>query len=147
MDILISINPKWAKKIKDGSKTVELRKTVPNFAESTVGGDKPREWLWYLYESAPVKKVIGFFQVGQVFSGPPAELWKEVKKTCGLTEDQFFEYCSNPNKKYYGLEIKDLVVWDETFDPYKNIPGFKPGQNFRYLKEHELIPILNFRKG
>ncbi|MBA2858276.1 type I restriction enzyme S subunit [Methanococcus maripaludis] len=147
-NVICSIKPKWVEKIKNGSKTVEIRKQVPNFADQTVNGNQPRTWIWYLYESAPVKLITGFFKVGQIFSGTPEELWKKVKNKCGMTKEQFFKYCDNPNKTYYGLEIEDLGVWkDDIFDPYKRFPGFKPGQNFRYLNENEVNELLKFRKG
>ena len=35
--VLISIRPEWVRKILNGSKTVEIRKTVPNEAQEALG--------------------------------------------------------------------------------------------------------------
>lgn len=52
MNIILSIHPKWAKLIYEGKKTLELRKTIPLKNVERV----------YLYETAPICKVTGFFK-------------------------------------------------------------------------------------
>lgn len=55
MNIILSIHPKWAEKIYAGEKKIEWRKTKPKSYD--------REMKVYLYETAPVKKVTGYFMV------------------------------------------------------------------------------------
>ena len=52
MNIVLSIHPKWAELIYQGKKTLELRKTIPLKNVERV----------YLYETAPVCAVTGFFK-------------------------------------------------------------------------------------
>lgn len=52
-EILLSIHPKWAKLIYEGKKTIEWRKTFPKLAH--------RGCRVYIYETAPVKAVTGYF--------------------------------------------------------------------------------------
>lgn len=54
-DIIMSIHPKWADKIYSGEKKIEWRKTKPRQYDSKM--------KVYLYETAPVKKVTGYFMV------------------------------------------------------------------------------------
>lgn len=50
--ILISIKPKWAERIYNGTKTLELRKRMPKIPVGTV---------CLIYESYPVHMVTGYF--------------------------------------------------------------------------------------
>lgn len=52
MNIILSIKPKWAELIYSGKKTIEWRKSFPT---------RENIECVYLYETAPVKKVTGFF--------------------------------------------------------------------------------------
>lgn len=54
-DIVMSIHPEWAGKIYSGEKKIEWRKTKPRQYDSKM--------KVYLYETAPVKKVTGYFMV------------------------------------------------------------------------------------
>lgn len=59
MNIILSIHPKWVKLIYEGKKTLEWRKNTPNadFIDKV-----------FLYETAPVRKVTGFFMYDHYFS-------------------------------------------------------------------------------
>jgi len=59
MNIILSIHPKWAEKIYSGEKTIEWRKNTPNadFIEKV-----------FLYETAPVHKITGFFMYDYYYS-------------------------------------------------------------------------------
>ena len=52
MNIILSIKPKWAELIYSGKKTIEWRKSFPT---------RENIECVYLYETAPVKRVTGFF--------------------------------------------------------------------------------------
>ena len=56
-DIIMSIHPKWAKKIYSGEKTIEWRKTCPKYTPNPC----PIPIKVFLYETSPVCKVTGFF--------------------------------------------------------------------------------------
>ncbi len=85
--ILLSIHPKWAKKIYSGEKTIEWRKNIPN------------ELFWgmtvYLYETSPVSLVTGYF----VLDNPVVDMnekpgWLEqimIRNGC-VTEDNLRKY-------------------------------------------------------
>lgn len=52
--ILLSIHPKWAKKIYSGEKTVEYRKSIPKYENAITV---------YMYETSPIRKVTGCFRM------------------------------------------------------------------------------------
>lgn len=73
MNIILSIHPNWAELIYEGKKTIEWRKVAPNRLLPMWLEHKPLKV--YLYETAPVKKVTGYFVCDRVvrlnLSWPP----------------------------------------------------------------------------
>lgn len=63
MNVILSIKPKWAELIYSGKKTIEWRKSFPKEFISN-------ETKVYLYETAPVCKVTGFFILDSVLFLP-----------------------------------------------------------------------------
>lgn len=83
MKVLLSIKPEYAFKIFDGTKKFEFRKVIfknPNIKTVIV------------YASSPVQKVIGEFEIDDIFSFDPDSLWKKTKKYSGISEDFFYQY-------------------------------------------------------
>ncbi len=132
--LLLSIRPKYAAKILCGDKGVELRRIRPNVS----AGD-----LVVVYASSPVKALIGTFQVADVVADSPAQLWKVVKSSAGITKKEFDEYyegaatafgiiCRNPTRLTEPLNLNQLrTLWG----------NFWPPQTYRYLKVDELRKI------
>lgn len=131
--ILMSIYPKWIKKIASGEKTVEVRKTVPKcgtpfkvYMYCTTAKSKDDE----LYKGAcsidPTLcngKVVGEFVCDCI-----TDFWADntgfeevrddpfympcgfAKKATCLTNEQFVEY--GKGALLYGLHISDLKIYD-----------------------------------
>ena len=90
--ILMSIQPRFAKLILDGEKPYELRRMRPRFKE----GDRV-----IIYASREIGRIIGFFQVGVVLSGNVEQVWQAIlarrrhrDDTPPLSESGFFAYLS-----------------------------------------------------
>ena len=66
MNIILSIHPKWAKLIYEGTKTIEWRKTIPHRMDYVKLRDGNPDVKVYLYETAPLRLVTGFFYWGGV---------------------------------------------------------------------------------
>lgn len=66
MNIILSIHPKWAKLIYEGKKTIEWRKTIPHRMDSVKLRDGNPDVKVYLYETAPLRLITGFFYWGGV---------------------------------------------------------------------------------
>ena len=114
-DIILSIHPKWAAKIYSGEKTIEVRKSFPKQNVNKV----------YIYETAPVKKITGFF----VFTGLQSIICFSVRDAC-LTRKELLAYLGD----YKGYLWK--INFPVKFDTPKDIKGSVP-QSWRYLKEGE----------
>lgn len=74
MNIILSIKPKWAELIYSGKKTIEWRKSFPK---------RENIECVYLYETAPVKKVTGFF----VWDGCEQLVFSEPKEKKDIHPD------------------------------------------------------------
>lgn len=66
MNIILSIHPKWAEKIYSGEKAIEWRKNMPHRMDAYKLRDGNPNFKVYLYETAPVRKITGFFCWGGV---------------------------------------------------------------------------------
>jgi predicted transcriptional regulator len=128
-DIILSIHPQWAEKIYSGEKTVEVRKTEPDWFKSAPD-HRP---LIYLYETSPIKKITGLVFLNWIYGVDkedlihlPASL---VDGSC-LSRKELLEYSNG--KDLYFWELKDPFK----FDAPQDIKGSVP-QSWRYLKEGE----------
>jgi predicted transcriptional regulator len=127
--LLISIRPRFAEKIFDGSKTVELRRVCPKI----VAGD-----LALVYVSSPTKEVQGAFEVARVITSSPTVLWRRIGKKSGVTRAEFFAYFHG-KKEAHALVIKQawkLAIPIPLTDLRRRKGGFRPPQSFHYLNRN-----------
>jgi predicted transcriptional regulator len=132
--LLISIRPRFAKLIFDGSKTVELRRICPRIS----AGD-----LALVYVSSPIKELQGAFEVGQVISTSPQALWRKVGKQSGISRSEFLSYFQG-KAAAHALVIKR--VWKLPLPIRltalrRRKGGFRPPQNFHYLNGNRSSPL------
>jgi predicted transcriptional regulator len=79
---LLSIRPRFARAILSGEKRVELRRRPIGESVSHV----------VVYATAPVQKVVGWFEVGAIQEGSPHVLWKAHGHAASVTRDEFRAY-------------------------------------------------------
>lgn len=63
----------------------------------------------FVYVSSPVKQLRGGFEVGQVWKGPPDEIWGTVGQLAGVTRSEFNSYYDGKCTAF-ALEISK--VWE-----------------------------------
>jgi predicted transcriptional regulator len=124
--ILMSIRPKYAEKIFNGTKTIELRRVKPKHIQS---GD-----LVFVYVSSPVKSLVGAFGVSKVIEAPILDLWSIVEHEAGISQVEFENYYQ---KAESGVAIYISNVWllpkpIELADLKRYAKGFHPPQSYRY---------------
>ena len=122
MRVLLSIKPEFAFKIFDGEKKYEFRKVVFK---------NPKVTTVVVYASSPVQKVIGEFEIEDILSSNPNEIWKKTKKYSGITEDFFYEYFEN-REIAHAIKIKGIKKYEK---PLSLKDDFKvmPPQSYLYL--------------
>ncbi len=123
MNVLLSIEPKYAEAVFSGIKKYEFRRTI--FKRKDI--DRV-----YLYSNSTVKKIVGSFEVGIILDGTPQEIWKKCHKYGGISEEDFFKYFAGA-RKAFAIEIKNAQRFSEPIDPYSTFVKFTPPQSFYYL--------------
>lgn len=122
MKVLLSIKPEYAFKIFDGTKKFEFRRVIFK---------KPNIKTVIVYASSPVQKVIGEFEIDDIFSFNPDEIWKMTKKFSGISEDFFYEYFAN-REIAHAIKIKNIKKYSEPLS-IKDDFNLVPPQSYVYL--------------
>jgi predicted transcriptional regulator len=124
LKVLLSIKPEFVAKILDGSKRYEYRRTIFKRREVKVV---------VVYESNPIRKVVGEFDIGEIIRDHPVSLWAKTKYFSGTTAEKFFAYFDD---KSIGYAIEIALV--RRYDMPKSLQSYGitlPPQSFRYIDE------------
>jgi len=124
-NVLLSIYPKYCKKIKAKEKKWEFRKQI---WKSQKYIDKI-----YLYETSPKKAIIGYFRTNMILKAPPLALWKYCNMKAGISREEFFNYFET-KEIGYAIEISQFHQFRKAISPDKLIRGFHAPQNFMYVE-------------
>jgi len=120
--LLLSIKPKFAEAIFEGTKVFELRKVRPRLT----CGD-----LVLVYVTSPRCRLEGAFDVVSVIELPPEELWNVVKSGCALTKNEFDNY-------YFGKTVGYAIGVGSAW-------VLETSRNLRYLRDEEIVPPQSYR--
>ena len=111
MKILLSIKPEYAEKILSGEKKFEFRRVLPkNKAIKKV----------VIYATLTIGKGVGEFEIEELISDSPSQLWERTAEFSGITVHFFNAY----------------------FDGRDTAYAIKVGKTKKYTKEKKLIDIL-----
>lgn len=122
MRVLLSIKPEFAFKIFEGVKRFEFRKVIfknPNVSTVVV------------YASSPVQQVIGEFEIDDILSSNPNEIWEQTKKYSGISEDFFYEYFAD-RKIAHAIKIKEIKKYKTPLSLKEDF-NVLPPQSYLYL--------------
>ena len=134
--LLLSIRPEHVKRILNGEKKVELRRTRPKLNQ----GD-----LVLIYASTPIKALVGAFQVEKVLEDTPSNLWYRVQNSACISREEFDKY-------YIGTDRGIGIFFNKTCILQSPIalsglrqcwPNFQPPQIYRYLSAVDINLIKN----
>lgn len=130
--VLMAIRPYFARLIREGKKTIELRRVAPDMNP----GD-----ILIIYESAPVSKVTSYATVGKIIRLAPVLLWEQVGSSAMLGKSDFETYFSG-KATGNGIEILDVT---ELKEPRQLgiLSGCSVPQNYRYLSESEFQQLCS----
>lgn len=126
--ILLSVKPKFANLIAEGSKLVELRRTVPAQAVGTIA----------IYSSSPVQAIVALADVKKTIEASPSKLWLIAKDNGGgLTRSELMAYFDS-KKTGFAIMLQNVRVYDKPVKPLKIFKSFSAPQSFKYLSSNEL---------
>ena len=122
--LLISIQPRFANAILNGTKTIELRRTMPTL---------PPAALALIYASSPTKAVLGWATVDEVLRASPSALWRNHKDSTGVNVDEFTDYFAGRSAAF-GLQLSAVRRADDALSlSALRAHGLEPPQSWRYI--------------
>lgn len=122
--ILLSIKSKSVEKIFSGEKRVEFRKT--GFSREIKHA--------VIYSTAPVKKIVGYFEVDFIYGDSPLNIWITHSRESGIDEEAYYKYYKGA-KRHIVIGIKNPA----RIEPVElSVLGMrKPPQTFCYLSDKQ----------
>lgn len=128
--VLLSLRPQHADLLFNGSKTAELRRTVPKSEISDA----------YVYVSSPVRILCGGFALGQVWSGAPDEIWKKVERLACVGKEEYFSYFSGCSTAH-AIEVANVWKFENAVGLHalrNKFAKFAAPQSWRYVRPEEM---------
>uniref|UniRef100_UPI003F5077C1 ASCH domain-containing protein n=1 Tax=Caballeronia sp. LjRoot34 TaxID=3342325 RepID=UPI003F5077C1 len=100
------MKPEYADRILSGEKKFEFRKSIfKNDLVKTV----------VIYATMPVGKVVGEFEIEEVLSERPSQLWEATKAYAGITK-VFFEQYFHGRDTGYAIRVKTVKRYRRPLD-------------------------------
>lgn len=130
MNLLMSIKPEFVSQILAGKKCYEFRKSIFKQDVEKV----------FIYSTYPVKKIVGYFLVGEIIHEPPIELWNSFSNVSGISKHDFFSYFDG-FEQGFAIQITNLEIFDEFID-MNQFEDFKAPQSFCYVENNERLSDL-----
>ena len=122
MKVLLSIKPEFVEKIFAGTKKYEFRKSL--FKRSDVK-------YVVIYASAPIKRVVGEFEIDDIVSDDVNIVWELTRKHSGITKAFYNSYFKN-RKTANAIRIGHLTKYEET-RPLSDYHIRQAPQSFCYI--------------
>lgn len=136
--VLMSIKPKYAKKIISGSKTVELRRVAPKVNSPTI---------ILIYESTPIKAITSYAILNSITIENPPKLWEMFSDEVQISKDEFDIYYMGAEKAY-ALHISDAKTLSKPIKleelRSQNFLAHPP-QSYRYISLEEVFKIFDIK--
>ena len=122
MKVLLSIKPEFVEKIFAGTKKYEFRKSL--FSRSDVK-------IVVIYASAPIKRVVGEFEIDDILSEDVNTIWERTKMHSGISREFYNTYFKN-RKTANAIQIGHLIRYEET-RPLSDYNINQAPQSFCYI--------------
>lgn len=126
---LISIHPEFVEKIFNGTKRVEFRKRTSDVVS-----------IFFVYATAPVCKIVGFFEVKEIHRSSPKLIWDKFFNVAGIDSKRFFDYYSDCTEAV-AIEIKKFYKFKSEYG-IQELVGLKaPPQSYAFVPMDDIPRI------
>jgi len=132
---LLSIHPLYARALMSGEKTVEFRRRALSSETAFV----------IVYATAPVRMVVGWFEVDGIASDTPASLWARFGKD-GHVDRQAFERYYAQCDTGSAIQVRTAVALDQPIALSELSEGMTAPQSYRYVST-DVMASLSERVG
>ncbi|KWX00538.1 ASCH domain-containing protein [Carbonactinospora thermoautotrophica] len=133
--MLLSLHPRFATSILEGTKSVELRRQrIPVPPGTTV----------ILYATAPVMAVVGTARVAEVHVAEPDDVWSSFHAHTALTREEFDQYMAGASQACALLltDVEQLPT-PVPLAHLRSSQPFHPPQSYRYLASSVLRQLVD----
>lgn len=121
--VLLSVKPRFANAILDGTKRFEFRRAVFS---------SPHVRRIVLYASSPIQKVVGEFILGDIITMRPHALWAATGGGAGVARSYFNEYFHG-RAEGHALKVEKPRRYRKPLDLRQHFGIHRPPQSFCYL--------------
>lgn len=131
--ILLSLRPRFANALLDGSKSIELRRRAPAARAGIVV---------LLYSSSPARAVVGAVQLTATYAGLPSDIWTKFGHQTGISKGEFDDYFAGSSSAY-ALSISRPTPFERPV-PLRELRanlGVLPPQSYRYLSGRQIARL------
>jgi predicted transcriptional regulator len=138
-EILISLKPKYADHIFEGTKTVEIRKRRPKVEAGT------RVWI---YATTPTAALRGYANLAEIETGTPSQIWKNFGLQTGISKDEFEAYLG-VSQVAHALLLTDVMEMKKALSLEgirEVVDGFQPPQFYCHLNGTRKLMRLSSRR-
>ena len=118
MNLIISIKPEFVEKIISSEKKYEFRRRIYKKEVEKI----------YIYQTLPNSGIVGYFIPSKIIKDTPLNLWNNLKKVSGVSEEFFMSYFHGKTEGY-AIKIENLVVFEK---PITNL-DIKAPQSYKYI--------------
>lgn len=123
MKVILSIKPEFVEKIFSGTKKYEFRRSL--FKDKSVT-------TVVIYASAPISKIVGEFEIGDIVHDKIESVWDLTKKYSGIDESFFLQYFSGKSEAF-AIKIRNAKKY-RTPISIRDEYGIAPPQSFAYIR-------------
>lgn len=137
---ILSVRPRFAEALLDGSKTVEIRRRRARITSGSV---------CLVYASSPMRALVGAIQVQFTDLGTPDSLWQRWGAETGLGRAEYDAYLVDSSEPCAivvraATRFASPVALSEL---RRRQHAFVTPQSYRFLREGELASLLNGEAG
>lgn len=129
-EALISIKPKYVRRMLDGEKSVEIRNRTVNLT--------PESRLW-IYSTLPKGCIEAVAEVGSVEIGTPPAIWHKYGDSLGISETKYRLYV-NGASSVSAIRIRRVSQLPSALSLSMlrmRVPGFHPPQFLKYMADSD----------
>ncbi|MEY7971074.1 ASCH domain-containing protein [Saccharomonospora xinjiangensis] len=131
--LLLSLRPRFANAILEGTKTVELRRTRVSAPPGT---------LLVLYASSPVMAVVGVATLADRDTASPTAIWRRYRSKLGLSRAEFADYLTGvAHATALTIAAPRALTEPLTLTWLRTHSAFQPPQSYRYIAPTDPSPL------
>lgn len=132
--LLLSVRPRFAHALLNGTKTVEVRRRFPEVPAGTAV---------VIYSSSPEKAVLGTLKVRRFSRTTADEFWRLHSASVGIDRAELISYL-NGTSQCSALEVENPLPWARpvTLAELRLKLNLDPAQSFRYLDSYQYTHLL-----